>query len=98
MHLAVEPPRGGAPAPCGNPLLLKLAHGEQRHEEQPERGRDSKQQIIDEFASPLRQVSLHRDPGGVIEGVFAYRLISEKTLDTVDPAFTPKQPAIRFGS
>src|SRR5205807_8938073 len=53
---------------------------------------------MNEVASPLRQDSLHRDPEGDIEGVFADPLISEKALDSVDPASTSKQPAIRFGS
>ena len=55
IHLAVQAPRGGAPAPGGDPLLLQLAHGEQRHTEQPERGRDRKQQIIDEIGPPRSQ-------------------------------------------
>ena len=42
----------------------------------------------------MGQDPLPRDPESDIEGVFPDPLISEKALDSVDPAPTPKQPAI----
>ena len=51
-HLALEALRGGSPAPAGDLLLLKLPDREERHAEQSERGRDRKQQIVDQIGSP----------------------------------------------
>src|SRR3954447_12385717 len=84
VHLPLQSLRGGSPSPTRHPLTLQLTHRKQCYAQQAERGRRSKQQIINEVTAPRGKDAARRDAECDIEWIPPYPLIAEEPLDTID--------------